>query len=161
MLCNRHTLVSKTDTALPSMASQHNETNRHYSKCHTNKFLEDRGKVLSLEERHIFLTGMEVKLAGAGLWGWELEWLDLAIRPSLLSSFLGWATAAALPISKPHRRNSSGHFFLSLALLQKAFVSGPVIQNWKGPKGLPHPTSSFHGRGNGGPERLSNLLKNL
>lgn len=134
MLCNRHTLVSKTDTALPSMASQHNETNRHYSKCHTNKFLEDRGKVLSLEERHIFLTGMEVKLAGAGLWGWELEWLDLAIRPSLLSSFLGWATAAALPISKPHRRDSSGHFFLSLALLRKHLFQVQWFKTGKAPR---------------------------
>lgn len=81
--------MSKTDTALPSLASQYDETNRHYSKCHTNKFLEIRGKVLSLEEGHIFLIGMEVKLAGAGIWGWELERLNLAVRPSLLSSFLG------------------------------------------------------------------------
>lgn len=81
--------MSKPDTALPSLASQYDETNRHYSKCHTYKFLEIRGKGLSLEEGHIFLIGMEVKLAGVGIWGWELEQLNLAVRPSLFSSFLG------------------------------------------------------------------------
>lgn len=45
--------------------------------------------MLSFEEGHIFLTGMEVKQAGVGIWGWELEWLNLAVRPSLLSSFPG------------------------------------------------------------------------